>query len=173
MSKALDPLKKEHEVIVKVLRDFEGRIERFWKDEEIITPKNIEDMLRFSEEYVVKSHFVKEEHCLLPVLAEGGVGEDSINVVIKEHKSVERIVRRMRSLFRLYSEKKVGIEEVLDTCMELIEFLLQHVYKEDALIFPCCREFSPEKVEEILRCYESVGPNREVDVGEMLKEGGG
>ncbi len=163
---------REHEVITQVLRDFEGRIERFWKEGEEIPLKHIEYVLRFSEEYVIKSHFVKEEHCLLPALVKGGVGRDSINVVVKEHKSVERIVRRMKSLVRLYSDRKVSLDEVLDTCMELIEFLLQHIYKEDTLIFSHYGDVSEEEAEEILRCYDSVAPSSNVDVREMVGGGG-
>lgn len=165
----MKPLRREHEVISKVLRSLEERIERFWREGEDLSAGYIEDILRFSEDYVMKYHFTREESCLIPALRRAGVGEDSLKMVLSEHKSSEKMARRLKILLRLYSDRKVGVEELADSCMEFVEFLRQHIYKEDTLIFTLCEDRLSEEAEELLECLGKTDPSIEARIKEILK----
>ena len=153
----------EHEIILKVLEALENKVNESRRAKQI-DMEFMRGLLEFSRLFIDRCHHGKEEKCLFPCLERRGIPREGgpIGVMLQEHEMGRAIVRRINALLDKYEQSSVSIDEVLDSCLEYIELLRQHIYKENNILFPMGDRVSmPDDIAETLRCYAE----REAELG--------
>ena len=151
-----EALVKEHEVILKALDALEKEVSRAEERGEI-NVEILRKLLEFSKVFIDRCHHGKEEKCLFPCLEKRGIPREGgpIGVMLQEHEMGRALVRRISEKLNEYQQRKTNIKEILTTCIEYIELLRQHIYKENNILFPMGDNIvTKEDIQETTRCYE-------------------
>jgi hemerythrin-like domain-containing protein len=174
--KVTEELKAEHravEVILGVL----GAISEDLEKGGAVNAGDMEEIIEFLSVFVDQCHHGKEEDFLFPALTVSGLARasDMARELCAEHEEAREIVGGLEGLFSAYKkgdEKAAsGIKRAIE---EYRELLVEHINKEDTLLFPMAEEklgaiqddelaVNFEKLEE-----ERIGPGRHEAFHELL-----
>jgi hemerythrin-like domain-containing protein len=139
---AIDLLLHEHELIRRVLDVFERYLVRV--DSGIEQGRHeLVLLVTFFREYVDLSHHEKEESILIPALVRAGMSWDSgpIEAVRADHNLERYLMQALRhaslqaKTWSLHDRK-----HLVDVARSFLEFLRNHMTKEEELLFPAMRE---------------------------------
>ncbi|MEM4374075.1 MAG: hemerythrin domain-containing protein [Nitrososphaerota archaeon] len=151
-------LSREHEVIRKVLESLQEMDEKSRRTRSIDTAF-LKGVIDFSQHFIDACHHAKEERCLFTCLERRGIHRDGgpIGVILYEHELSRSLVRLIQDAVTRYERGEADVNEVLDRCIEYVELLRQHMYKEDNILFPMGDSVMvDEDQEEASRCSKQL-----------------
>lgn len=132
---ATQSLKRDHDLIEKVLKATETTIQLLRNGKEI--PKEfLLPVIDFSKNFTIFCHHSKEETTLFPALEETGMPRDTgpIGVMLMEHERTKEIVSRMEKRCSEYLESGNG-SELISVLEEYVDHVSQHLWKENNRLF--------------------------------------
>jgi hemerythrin-like domain-containing protein len=154
----IQQLLTEHRIIENVLDIFENKIAEAQATKKVDV-KFFTKFLRFVKEYVESYHHIREERCLFTVLADKNRLFDRglLEVIQHEHRLGRQKTSEIQKTFFQYSTNQACLDDVLNSCIEYVEMLRQHIYKEDRLLFPLSdRIMDKEDQERAFECSKRI-----------------
>ena len=169
-------LVKEHEVILKALDALDKEINRAEGKGEINTDM-LRRLLEFSRIFIDKCHHGKEEKCLFPCLEKRGIPRKGgpIGVMLQEHEMGRNLVKRISEKLEEYQKGLTDVKDIIALCVEYVELLRQHIYKENNILFPMGDNVvNEEDIQETIHCYEGkeneIGPETHHKMEKLAEE---
>jgi len=157
--KATDHLRKEHEDIkamLRILDEMSARLEAG----ECLNSAHLDDILEFIQEFADRCHHAKEENILFPAMETAGILRERgpIGVMLIEHLEGRKLVKGMREgLARLKGGEDGGAKAISENARKYSELLIQHIHKEDNILYPIAdTTLSPEAEVELEKAFERV-----------------
>jgi hemerythrin-like domain-containing protein len=123
------------ETVVKALGDFAVTIEKGQRVEAAV----LEAAVEFFRIYADKLHHGKEEALFFPLLVKRGVPPQGcpIGGLNHEHEKGRALVRALAEQAPAYAQAKPGAKEgLLETLRGILDLYQNHIWKEDAMVFP-------------------------------------
>lgn len=161
--KPTEQLKAEHEgikIMLKILDKICVSLEAGRK----LNIEHFDKILDFLKIFVDKCHHGKEEDLLFPAMEEAGVPREGgpIGVMLMEHNQGRSYIKGMSQAFDTY---KKGDTKVLSAIVEngksYITLLIQHIDKEDNILFPMAdKVLTKNKQEELVEEFEKLEVER-------------
>jgi hemerythrin-like domain-containing protein len=153
MSRCIETLMKEHQVILQVL----GSLETWARQLEQEAPSGREplsDFVAFFKNFADKCHHIKEEDFLFKKMNEAGFSNHSgpLAVMLNEHmlgRSFVSTLTRLADAQTPFSPTEV--EEAIQNIRSYRGLLIQHIEKEDSCLFPMAERFLPAETLESLQ----------------------
>lgn len=156
---ATEQLKAEHEGI-KLMLSILLKIYEKLKSTQELNQEHFIRILEFLKVFVDKCHHGKEEDFLLPAMIEGGVPKDKdvITFTLLEHKEGRGYVLDMSKAFnKLKKGNRQASAKILETVKKYITLLIQHIDKEEKMLFSLAdKVLSPAKQEELEKAFEKL-----------------
>ncbi|HLG14407.1 MAG TPA: hemerythrin domain-containing protein [Blastocatellia bacterium] len=137
MASPIEILKRDHRIIERALRAFEGICLRFEVGDEV-PPEALVQLIDFIRTFADHFHHEKEETHLFPALERRGVPHAGgpIGVMLDEHETGRRLVEELARAAAAYN---TGDEDAARRFAEAgrryIELLTLHIHKEDNVLF--------------------------------------
>lgn len=156
-------LRREHELILRVVDAFEQAVDRAERGEE---GEVLEEFLDFFRHFVGRCHHGKEEGLLFPALADEGLSTSSgpLAVMMEEHRRGRELVASMaRDLATAREGDPRATRRFAYAARDYADLLRAHIGKENPAVFdeadhllagPACR-----------RLCEAFGSADEEDIG--------
>ena len=135
---ATQVMEAEHrniETVVKALGDLAVTIEKGQRVEAAL----LEAAVEFFRVYADKLHHGKEETLFFPMLVKRGVPPQGcpIGGLNHEHQKGRALVRSLAEQAPAYAQAKPGAKEgLLETLRGILDLYQNHIWKEDAMVFP-------------------------------------
>jgi hemerythrin-like domain-containing protein len=135
--KSVDQLKNEHEGIKIVFRVLRKMCQSLQSSQTIET-NHFEGILEFFEIFVDKCHHGKEEDLLFPAMEQAGIPRQGpIEVMLSEHITGRGHIKSIRRKFARFQSGDTAVSEALaDECEQYILLMLDHIYKENNILYP-------------------------------------
>lgn len=163
--KPTDVLRREHRVIELVLYSLERLITRF-ETERTMARSDVEDVLRFLDEFVIRSHEAKEA-LLLKTLTDMGFPRffGPVAVVLDDH---EAGLSKHRAISVALESRRYEI--VAEQGKHFVAHLREHIEKEDRIVFPVAQSLIEHNGSELRHAFlhADTGEIRSGRRGEML-----
>lgn len=160
---ATEQLKDEHNAIKLMLRILERVCEKLESGEDV-NPEHLGQILQFIKVFIDKFHHGKEENLLFPAMEKAGIPKEGgpIGVMLVEHNTGRDYVRGMSEAVVEY---KTGSRQVSSKIVEdaknYIKLLVQHIEKEDNILYQMAEmRLSEKKQEELLEEFNKVEPEK-------------
>ena len=159
MEKAMEVLRKEHKVILKMLDVTDAVAGRLEAGEDM-APETLASLLEFFRLFADRCHHGKEEDLLFPRLQEKGMPRAGgpIAVMLAEHDQGRALIRQMAEAAAVY---QVGKTEVAQRWAEAARgytaLLRGHIDKEDNVLFVMAeRMLSPAEQNALAEDFEKI-----------------
>lgn len=136
--KPTEVLKEEHDGIKIMLSILEAICKKVHGDEHV-EPAHLSEIVDFFRNFADRCHHGKEEDLLFTELEKYELGEAKtlVKELLKEHEEGRELVKRIDSEVMSYKgaggQKPVGL---VRASMKYIEFLREHIRKEDEDLWP-------------------------------------
>lgn len=130
-------LKSEHRVIERVLRVLETLVVRSEQGQGFEL-ESLKQCVEFFRLFADACHHAKEEDLLFPVLEERGVPREGgpIGVMLYEHSQARMFTQEMSAALAAFEGGESGAEaRFRDTARQYLTLLINHIYKEDNILF--------------------------------------
>ena len=151
--KPIGPMMWEHRLIEKMLRLFDGEIQKVNEKKKVDTVF-IDTAVDFIKTYADRTHHGKEEDILFRELAKKQLSTEHariMNELIEEHKYARKTVGRLVAAKERYLTGENTSQEVIGCLKELARFYPQHIEKEDKHFFyPCMDYFTKQEQDAML-----------------------
>jgi hemerythrin-like domain-containing protein len=151
--KPIGPMMWEHRLIEKMLRLFDGEIEKINENKKVDTVF-IDTAVDFIRTYADRTHHGKEEDILFRDLAKKTLSPEHariMNELIEEHKYARKAVGNLIAAKEKYLTGEDTAQEVISYLKELSRFYPRHIAKEDKhFFFPCMDYFTREEQDAML-----------------------
>lgn len=160
--KATKQLRDEHEGIKTVLGILNKICDEL-KNNGTLNGEHVEGILQFLKIFVDKCHHGKEEDLLFPAMEHVGIPRQGpIAVMLAEHETGRDYVKAIDKAFVQY---KAGDNATsagfIKNAGDYISFMLNHIEKEDNVLYPMGdSRFSEEKDEELCQAFEKLEVER-------------
>ena len=154
---AIEMLEDEHKLIVRVVEMLpliQQKVEKGDVDPEVLLA-----FVDFFQVYVGKSHHVKEEEVLFPLLVKRGVPLNGcpISDLRNEHDQGRMHMRALGEAVRRYIDGVSDAKQIADYLRHAADFYKGHIWKEDFLLFSMSRKvFNDSDQDELLKEFMSV-----------------
>jgi hemerythrin-like domain-containing protein len=147
---ALDPLRREHEVILDVVGRMEEATDRREGDLPVAFLRGAMDFLRV---FVDENHHGKEERALFPIMREDPALAGLAAALAEEHEQGRHLVAVMeRSL-----AEATGSAAFIAALHEYTRLIRDHIFKENEMIFVAAEAaFSAADAERVARAFALV-----------------
>jgi len=149
----------EHGHILEHVREL-GRALRKIEEAGHLVSEPLKEMERVTQFLMeTESHYLREENALFPMMEKHGITEPP-KVMWAEHQEIRP---RKRKLYELVKRaESVGFEEFVSKAGELVgflkDFLQNHYYKEDKVLYPMAMKvLSEEEWVQVRRAGDEVG----------------
>jgi hemerythrin-like domain-containing protein len=153
-------LKDEHQAVkltLRILEKISHKIECIGK---ITNTDHIEQLIEFFSVFVDKCHHSKEEDLLFPAMSQIGVSKDDgpIGVLLHEHQLGRTYVKGMRDALSAYKKgNNEASNAFLKNAKGYMTLLIEHIYKEDNVLFPLAEKNLPkQKQAELWAGFEKI-----------------
>ena len=157
--KATEILMSEHRVIERVVASMEQAAHRLEAGEEI-RPGFFLDAAEFVKGFADGCHHMKEEQVLFKTMVENGMStqEGPVAAMLFEHEQGRAYIRQLReATLRLQAGDKSAAGEVVRNARGYAALLLQHIMKEDHVLFPMADRVIPQDQHEgVFEGFERV-----------------
>jgi hemerythrin-like domain-containing protein len=123
------------ETVAKALGDLAVTIEKGQRAEVAL----LETAVEFLRVYADKLHHGKEETLFFPMLVKRGVPPQGCPIagLHHEHEKARALVRALAEQAPAYAQGKPGAKEaLLETLRGIVDLYQNHIWKEDAMVFP-------------------------------------
>ncbi len=151
--KPIGPLMWEHRLIEKMLRLFEGEINKI-HEENKVDAVFIDTAVDFIRTYADRTHHGKEEDILFRDLGKKQLSpehEKIMNELFEEHKYSRKVVGKLVEAKERYLKGDNTVQDVIAYLNELAQFYPKHIMKEDKNFFyPCMDYFSRDEQDKML-----------------------
>jgi hemerythrin-like domain-containing protein len=161
---------EEHRVIERVLTALERAAGRLSRGEDVYLRFFIGTTV-FIKNFADGYHHKKEEGVLYPALVENGLSEETgpIAMMLAEHEEERRLSQRMRQMTeRLQAGDAHARDLVIQSGLEYVRLVRQHITKEDKVIFPMADQVIPVNQQD--QIVEAFNRFKYVEDGEELHE---
>ncbi len=160
-------LRRDHDIIEKVLKALEATIALFREGHEI--PMDVlNDTLDFVVNFIDRCHHGKEEEGLFPSLNERGLPRDQgpIAVMLREHEEGRRLTNMLKDAIDRYANDKSAKDLIVRIAEQYIALLTQHIWKENNILFNLADSILYEDADKIATKLdgieeEKIGKDRE------------
>lgn len=153
-------LMEEHRVIERVLDALETAALRL-RDGEPIPPEIFLQAAEFIQGFADGSHHKKEEGVLFPAMQAAGVpGEGGpVGVMLAEHQQGRQLTGAMRvAAKRLAAGEAHARVEVVESALQYVNLLREHIVKEDEVLFPMAEQVLLGPIQaEVSEAFERIG----------------
>jgi hemerythrin-like domain-containing protein len=161
--RALEQLKAEHGAIKSMLRILEEICRRL-ESGATTDSKHLEQVVEFIKVFIDKCHHAKEEDALFPEMERAGVMREGglINVMLEEHFIGRQYATGMAEAVDKYKggDRKAS-SGVIENARNYILLLIQHIEKEDNVLYPMAEARIPEKAhDKIFEEFEKIEVER-------------
>lgn len=161
--RATRQLRDEHEGILVMLRIIENAC-RQAESGERVTIEHFEGILEFLKVFVDKCHHAKEEEMLFPALEDLGIPKEGgpIGVMLHEHALGRELLKAIDEAFTEYKGGgKKALEAVNHSSKEYVSLLLDHIAKENNVLFVMAESrLSERQQEELYEGFEKIEEER-------------
>ncbi|MEN6421215.1 MAG: hemerythrin domain-containing protein [Smithella sp.] len=152
--KPIGPLMREHRLIEKMLRCFEGEIKKI-NEQQKVDPLFIDAAVDFIRTYADRVHHGKEEEILFRDLIKKQLSPDHARIMdelVADHKYARKSVGMLVDAKERYLKGEENtVQEVVVLLRELAHFYPGHIEKEDKHFFyPCLEYFTKEEQDQML-----------------------
>lgn len=174
MNRAIETMMAEHRLIVQVLGSLETLAQRL-RQQRPVPREDVARFARFFREFADRCHHAKEEDRLFVRLMEHGFSRQygPVAVMLAEHTAGREHVRGLARIGQgsgpLSTEETA---EVIGHAEQYVPMLMDHIRKEDHVLYPMAQEVLP--AEELARldadCERFDRQMRDTGEVEKLKE---
>ena len=154
---ATTSLRRDHDVIEKVLKALEATVSLFKEGNEI--PMDVlKDTLDFVTNFIDKCHHSKEENGLFPELNERGLPREQgpIAVMLMEHEEGRRLVKMLKDAIDRYANDANAKNDIIQIMESYIALLTQHIWKENNILFNLADSILSDKADDITDKLEGI-----------------
>jgi len=147
-----DQLKEEHEGIKLMLGILANVCDRL-ESGAGVDQRHLDQILEFLKVFVDKCHHAKEEDILFPAMERAGVpGEGGpIGVMLAEHRMGRENIKGMsEAAARLGRGDRGASAQFVQNARSYIELLLEHIEKENEILYPMADGSIPERAQQAL-----------------------
>jgi hemerythrin-like domain-containing protein len=149
----------EHEIIKSVVGSL-GKIAQRLEKGERADPHTLRGIVRFLREFADRCHHAKEEALLFPAMERKGVPESGcpLGGLRHEHEQARALVTAFSEAVETYDVKGAIVgRAVIDAVGKIVELYANHIWKEDAMVFPMVeRLFSEAERDELYEAFEKA-----------------
>ena len=172
-----EELKDEHKGIVLMLQILEKICDVLDAGEKV-DAGHLERIVEFLKVFADKCHHAKEEELLFPAMEKAGIPKEGgpIGAMLQEHEIGREYVKGFGEAVGEYkSTKTEASQKIVKNARNYIALLLQHIVKEDTVLYPLADAHIPQKVqEELLEQFdvieaERIGKGKHEEFHELLK----
>ncbi|MFN0123747.1 MAG: hemerythrin domain-containing protein [Blastocatellia bacterium] len=161
MSRPTQILKHEHRLIEQALRALDGMVLAFQAGVPV-TPEALEQMLDFITNFADGYHHAREETILFPMLEPHGavLKPEAVDFLRREHERERRLIHDLNTAMRDVRDGTAGaIEHFLMLARQFGDHLIEHIRREDSLLFTLIEELLPDTVRDAMlrRLQEPAG----------------
>lgn len=156
--KAIRQLKNEHEGIKIIFRVLRKMCESLRFGQTLDTA-HFEGILEFLQVFVDKCHHGKEEDLLFPAMVQAGIPQEGpIDAMLSEHAAGRSHIKAISRAFDEFKSGNTAISEPLaQECEQYISLMLDHIYKENNILYPMGESrFSQAMDERLFRDFETL-----------------
>lgn len=161
--KATQQLKDEHQGIILMLRILQKVSEKL-KSGGSLQQEHFQGMLEFFKVFVDRCHHAKEEDLLFPALEAAGIPRigGPIGVLLDEHARARGFVKAMSTAFSDYRRGRATASAgIIKSAEEYRALLLQHIDKEDTVLYPMADSMLTEEQQDGLYAgFETIERER-------------
>ncbi len=173
--KSTKNLREEHESITIFLNLMDAILSMMQSGKQV-NLVDLQWLFEFNRDYVIKCHNGKEETILFPVLEGLENNPEFIVSLIEEHEIAWNISKTMRGLIQDCMEGRRDAElDLIDLGRSYINFMKEHINKEETILYPFIDENIPRDIDEYLALRfnlfmeERIGIGRYLDLEEILQ----
>ncbi len=156
---AIETLRHEHEVATRVA-EAAVREAMAVQSTRKVNAERVEAMLDFFGSFVDRCHHHKEEERLFPRLAERGIPQAGgpLGVMLQEHEEGRGLRKAVAdALPHAAKGEAAALDAVADNLNAFAVLLLNHIYKEDHVLFEMAgKVLTPEDQRELSEAFERI-----------------
>jgi hemerythrin-like domain-containing protein len=159
LAKATEVLRKEHDVILKVIEATEFTAARLERGEKV-PDSLLAGLVEFFQLFADRCHHGKEEEVFFPRLVEKGMPRDAgpVGVMLREHEMGREMIRRMSQAEGAY---RAGASSAASSwakaARSYTDLLREHISKENEVLFTMAEGMLSEKEQqELAEAFERV-----------------
>lgn len=163
MAKATEVLRKEHDVILKMIEATEITAARLERGERV-PDSMLAGFIEFFQLFADRCHHGKEEEVFFPRLVEKGMPSDGgpVGVMLHEHEMGRELIRRMSEAEGAY---RAGASSAASSWAKAARsyatLLREHISKENEILFTMAEEMLSEmEQQELAQAFERVETER-------------
>jgi hemerythrin-like domain-containing protein len=157
-------METEHRLIETVVKSLGGAAARL-ETKQPVDVSALEKAAEFLRVYADKLHHGKEEALFFPILIKRGVPPQGcpITGLNHEHEKGRALVRALAKQLLAYKQNQLSVSEVLlQTLRDLGDLYQNHIWKEDAMVFPMADKLLTEAdrkelAEEFAKVDRAIG----------------
>lgn len=163
-------LKRDHELIEKVIKSMETTINLLESGKKIPEPILL-PVIDFSKNFTDVCHHSKEEKSLFPALERSGMPTHMgpIAVMLMEHEITRKIGKKMEKSAQDYFEKGDATELISDL-KEYVEHITQHIWKENNRLFMMAEARLQHVSQQVDDELNQIEKNQLAEIGKTRKE---
>lgn len=171
-------LKEEH-VGVKIMLGILGKVCDRLKAGTAVPHTDLDRILEFLQVFVDRCHHSKEEDFLFPAVERAGVGREGglVGEMLSEHERGRKHIRGMsRAAEGCKRRDRDAAKRFVLEARGYIELLLEHIEKEDGILYPIADEMLGEDTDRTLVKNfdrveeEQVGHGRHEEFHRLMEE---
>jgi hemerythrin-like domain-containing protein len=139
----------EHRVIEQAMRALEGMCLRM-QTGSIVPDEELTKLLDFIRNFADGFHHSREESHLFPALEQIGIkNEDGpLSFLREEHETERKLLGVLESAIGDYRHNKAAAEKFVSAAMEFKDHLIEHIEREDSLLFILAEEMLDDEVKD-------------------------
>jgi hemerythrin-like domain-containing protein len=161
--KATEVLKEEHGGVKIMLRILGNVCDRLGSGK-TVSPGDLDGILEFLKVFVDRCHHAKEEDFLFPALERAGIPREGgpIGVMLSEHVKGREFIRGMSDAAEGCKRgDRDAVGRFLANARGYTELLLEHIEKEDDILYPMADERLDEETKrKLVEDFEKVEEER-------------
>jgi len=145
-------LKEEHsgiKVMLSILREICHRLE----SGRTVDSQHLDQILEFLKVFVDKCHHAKEEEYLFPAMEQAGIPREGgpLGVMLAEHQTGRDYIRGMTEASPgVRAGDPAAVKRFVGNARSYTDLLLQHIEKEDNILYPMADARLPKKADRDL-----------------------
>lgn len=128
-------LRRDHDLIEKVLKAMEATLELLKSGKQIPEPI-LSQVIDFTVNFTDVCHHTKEEKSFFPALEKSGMPSNMgpVAIMLMEHEMTRKMAEKMSNSTKHYIESGDSAQLIADM-QEYIEHVMQHLWKENHRLF--------------------------------------
>jgi hemerythrin-like domain-containing protein len=172
MSRPIDDLKHEHQLIKRALTALESASSRLGAGG-AVAPDLLDDAREFVRGFADACHHGKEEHALFPLLASKNetLKTGPVKMLTSEHEAGRELMRQLGDATEGMRDGREGAAAGAQRALELYTRMLRrHIEKEEEILFPLAEQhIASEDEADLMRRFDEVEERMGADAHERYE----